>query len=111
MDTEKIVLYIALGIICLCLITALIVKIVKLCKMPKEERTKLLKTYLKGVIAWAEQEFAGSGRGAEKIEAVEKYFKEHASWLLKIVLKLSGKENLRELIEEGLKELKENFEK
>ena len=63
MDTEKIVLYISLGIICLCLITALIVKIVKLFKMPKEERTKLLKTYLKGAIAWAEQEFAGSGRG------------------------------------------------
>ncbi len=107
---DKIMLIIFIVVIAAIIIAAVIF-LIKILKMKPEERTKLLKTYLKGAIAWAEQEFAGSGRGAEKIEAVEKYFKEHASWLLKIVLKLSGKENLRELIEEGLKELKENFEK
>ena len=74
MDTEKIVLYISLGIICLCLITALIVKIVKLFKMPKEEREKVIKTYLKGVIMLAEDEIVGTERGEERLAMVEEYF-------------------------------------
>lgn len=107
---NKVMLIVVIVIIAIIIIAAVIF-LVKLLRMSAEERNNLLKTYLKGIIAWAEQEFVGSGRGAEKVEAVEKYFKEHASWLLKIVLKISGKDNLRELIEEGLKELKENFEK
>lgn len=107
---DKIFLIILIAVIAIVVIAAIIF-VVKIVKMKPEERTTLLKTYLKGAIAWAEQEFVGSGRGAEKIEAVEKYFNEHASWFLKIVLKLTGKGSLRELIEEGLSELKDSFNK
>ena len=111
MDTEKIVLYISLGIICLCLITALIVKIVKLFKMPKEEREKVIKTYLKGVIMLAEEEIVGTERGEERLAMVEEYFNKNAPWFLKILLGIFGKENLQELIELALKEVKESFVK
>jgi len=111
MDTEKIVLYISLGIICLCLITALIVKIVKLFKMPKEEREKVIKTYLKGVIMLAEEEIVGTEKGEERLAMVEEYFNKNAPWFLKILLRIFGKENLQELIELALKEVKESFVK
>lgn len=107
---DKIILIILIVVIAV-IVVAAIIFLVKILKMKPEERTELLKTYLKGAIAWAEQQFVGSGRGAEKIEAVEKYFNEHASWFLKIVLKLTGKQNLTQLIEEGLTEIKNNFTK
>ena len=107
MDTEKIVLYISLGIICLCLITALIVKIVKLFKMPKEEREKVIKTYLKGVIMLAEAEIVGTERGEERLAMVEEYFNKNAPLTYRIILFLLGKDNLKNLIEDALAEIKE----
>ncbi len=107
MDTEKIVLYISLGIICLCLITALIVKIVKLCKMPKEEREKVIKTYLKGIIMLAEEEIVGTKRGEERLAMVEEYFDKNAPLTYRIILFLLGKDNLKNLIEDALAEIKE----
>ena len=107
MDTEKIVLYISLGIICLCLITALIVKIVKICKMPKEEREKVIKTYLKGVIMLAEEEIIGTKRGEERLAMVEEYFNKNAPLTYRIILFLLGKDNLKNLIEDALAEIKE----
>ena len=107
MDTEKIVLYISLGIICLCLVTALIVKIVKLFKMPKEEREKVIKTYLKGVIMLAEEEIIGTKRGEERLAMVEEYFNKNAPLTYRIILFLLGKDNLKNLIEDALAEIKE----
>jgi hypothetical protein len=107
MDTEKIVLYISLGIICLCLIIALIVKIVKLFKMPKEEREKVIKTYLKGVIMLAEEEIVGTKRGEERLAMVEEYFNKNAPLTYRIILFLLGKDNLKNLIEDALAEIKE----
>ena len=107
MDTEKIVLYISLGIICLCSITALIVKIVKLFKMPKEEREKVIKTYLKGVIMLAEEEIVGTERGEERLAMVEEYFNKNAPLTYRIILFLLGKDNLKNLIEDALAEIKE----
>lgn len=110
MDTEKIVLYISLGIICLCLITALIVKIVKLCKMPKEEREKVIKTYLKGIIMLAEEEIVGTKRGEERLAMVEEYFDKNAPLMYRIILFLLGKDNLKNLIEDALAEIKETLQ-
>jgi hypothetical protein len=107
MDTEKIVLYISLGIVCLCLITALIVKIVKLCKMPKEEREKVIKTYLKGIIMLAEEEIIGTKKGEERLAMVEEYFNKNAPLTYRIILFLLGKDNLKNLIEDALTEIKE----
>ena len=107
MDTEKIVLYISLGIVCLCLITALIVKIVKLCKMPKEEREKVIKTYLKGIIMLAEEEIVGTKKGEERLAMVEEYFNKNAPLTYRIILFLLGKDNLKNLIEDALTEIKE----
>ena len=107
MDTEKIVLYISLGIICLCLITALSVKIVKLFKMPKEEREKVIKTYLKGVIMLAEEEIVGTEKGEERLAMVEEYFNKNAPLTYRIILFLLGKDNLKNLIEDALAEIKE----
>lgn len=110
MDTEKIVLYISLGIVCLCLITALIVKIVKLCKMPKEEREKVIKTYLKGIIMLAEEEIIGTKRGEERLAMVEEYFNKNAPLTYRIILFLLGKDNLKNLIEDALAEIKETLQ-
>jgi hypothetical protein len=107
MDTEKIVLYISLGIVCLCLITALIVKIVRLCKMPKEEREKVIKTYLKGIIMLAEEEIIGTKKGEERLAMVEEYFNKNAPLTYRIILFLLGKDNLKNLIEDALTEIKE----
>lgn len=106
---NDVIMWIIIGLVAAGVLAFLIYYIVKLCKMSKEERNKLLKTYLKGAIALAEQEIVGNKRGQEKLEAVEKYFKEHAPWFLKLVLFVAGKENLTELINEALQEVKDSF--
>ena len=71
----------------------------------------MLVTYLKGAVALAEKEIVGSSKGKEKLAMVEKYFNKNAPWFLKILLGIFGKENLQELIELALKEVKESFVK
>lgn len=109
MNIDKIILYAIIGIIAVCLLAFVITWIVKFCKMSKEEKIKMLKTYLKGLISLAEQEIVGSKTGAEKLAMVEEYFNKKAPIIYKIILALLGKDNLRELIESALKELKESF--
>ncbi len=109
MNIDKMILYIVIGILCVSLITFLIIKIVKFAKMSKEEKTKLLKTYLKGIISLAEQEVVGNKKGEEKLKMVEDYFNKKAPKVYKIVLLLLGKDNLKQLIEDSLKEIKESF--
>lgn len=53
----------------------------------------------------------GAGHGAEKLAEVENYFKTHAGLYYKIILRILGKENLKDLIEEALALVKKNFEK
>ena len=109
MNIDEIVLYSIIGIIAVCLLIFAIIQIVKFCKMSKEEKIKTLKTYLKGLVSLAEQEITGSKMGAEKLAMVEEYFNKKAPIIYKIILALLGKDNLRELIESALKELKESF--
>ena len=77
--------------------------------MKPEERKKVLITYLKGLVALAEQEILGNKRGEEKLKMVEEAFQKTAPWALKLMLKLSGANDLRELIELALQKAKETW--
>lgn len=107
---NDIIMWSIIGAVAVIALAILVVLIIKVCKMKPEERKKMIVVYLKGLVAWAEQEI-GAGHGEEKIKAVEDYFNKHASWFLKILLTLTGKDNLKELIELALSEVKEAFEK
>ena len=107
---DNIILWIIIGILGVAILGFIAIKAIKIFKMKPEERKKLLVTYLKGLVALAEQDIGG-GHGAEKLELVEKFFKEKAPFIYKASLMILGKESLKELIEEALKEIKESFEK
>ena len=111
LDMEhKIIYIIAIIAVIICLIF-FVVRIIKLCRLSKEERQKVLKTYLKGLVALAEQEIVGNKRGQERLEMVEESFRKKAPLVYKIILLLLGKDNLTQLIEDALKEIKDVFEK
>lgn len=109
METDKIILYAIIGVLVVTVLCILVIKIVKFAKMSKEERVEVLKTYLKGIIALAEQEIIGTKRGQEKLQMVEDYFNKKAPKIYKFILLLIGKDNLKELIETSLQEIKDNF--
>ena len=77
--------------------------------MSKEERMEEIMTYLKGIIALVEQEYIGSGRGKEKLAAVKELFDQRAPMFLKLMLKSIGVDDIEELIEKALSELKQSF--
>ena len=106
---EKIVMWIIIGVVCAGVLAFVIYNIIKISKMSAEDRKKVLITYLKGAIALAEQEIIGTKRGEERLKMVEDYFNENAPWFLKILLALMGKETLKQLIEDGLSEIKKSF--
>ena len=105
-----IIMYIILGVIGAAALAFVIYKIVQIAKMKPEERKELIKTYLKGLVAEAEKQI-GAGNGDLKLAQVEEWFNKKAPMVLKIVLSILGKENLKDLIEDALKEIKESFEK
>ena len=107
---ENIGLYLGIGAAVLAFLSYLATQIVKFCKMSKDDKRKLLLTYLAGLVTMAEDKI-GAGHGAEKLEEVENYFKTHAGLYYKMILKVFGKENLKDLIEEALALVKKNFEK
>jgi hypothetical protein len=107
---ENIILYIIIGVIGAGILAYLIYNIIKIAKMPKEERKQFLKTYLKGLDAEAER-IIGSGNGDIKLAQVEEWFNKKAPLIYKIVLTILGKDNLKDLINDALKEIKESFEK
>lgn len=104
-------MWIIIGIIGAGILTFIIYNIVKLLKMNPEQRKEVLKTYLKGLIVLAEQEIVGTKRGEERLKMVEDYFNKKAPIIYKIILLLIGKSNLKEFIEEALKEIKDVFDK
>lgn len=105
-----IIMYIILGVIGAAVLAFIIYKIVQIAKMKPEERKQLIKTYLKGLVAEAEKQI-GAGNGDIKFAQVEEWFNKKAPMILKIVLSILGKETLKDLIEDALKEIKESFEK
>lgn len=100
--------YILLGLVAAMAIIFVVLQIIKICKMSPEEKKKVLVTYLKGLVALAEKEI-GAGHGAEKLAMVEDYFKTKAPKIYKLMLFASGKDNLKELIELALSEIKNSF--
>ena len=107
---ENIGLYLGIGAIALAFLSYLVPQIIKFGKMSKDDKRKLLLTYLAGLVTMAEDKI-GAGHGAEKLAEVEAYFKTHAGLYYKMILKAFGKENLKGLIEEALQLVKKNFEK
>ena len=107
---SDIIMWIAIGVIAIAILTFVIYYIVKICKMSPEERRKTLLTWLKGAVALAEEEI-GAGHGDQKLAEVEAYFKKNAPWLLKILFMISGEDNLKGLIEEALTGVKNSFDK
>ena len=107
---ENIGLYLGIGAVVLAFLSYLATQIISFCKMPKEDKRKLLLTYLAGLVTMAEDKI-GAGHGAEKLAEVENYFKAHAGLFYKMILRVLGKENLKDLIEEALALVKKNFEK
>ena len=107
---ENIGLYLGVGAVVLAFLSYLVSQIIKFCKMSKDDKRKLLLTYLAGLVTMAEDEI-GAGYGAEKLAEVENYFNTHAGPYYKMILKVFGKENLKGLIEEALALVKKNFEK
>lgn len=108
---NDVIMWIIIGIVGAGLLAFLVYTIVRLCKMTPGKRRETIKTYLKGLIALAEQEIVGNKKGEERLAMVEEYFKQHASWFLKLLLLITGKDSLKELIEESLSEVKKSFEK
>lgn len=111
MSIDQIALYVVIGLIALAVLVFVVIWIAKFCKMSKEEKIKLVKTYLKGLVALAEQEIVGTKRGQERLKMVEELFQKKAPMVYKITLLLLGKDNLIQLIEDALKEIKVAFEK
>ena len=106
------ILMICLGCGALVVIIAWVVAtFVKIIRMEPEQREEAVKTYLKGLIAWAEKEFTGSGRGAEKLLSVLENFSKNAPIFVRLIMLIGGVDSLEALIEKALKELKESFEK
>lgn len=107
---NDIIMYAIIGAIGLVILGIALYWLIRVCKLSKEEKKKLLVTYLKGAVALAEHEI-GSGNGPQKLQEVEEYFDKHAGWFMKILRLVTGKEHFQELIELALKEIKESFEK
>ena len=107
---ESLIVYGSLAIIAIAILRYVIFKLVKIFKMPEEEKRKTIVSYLVGLVTMAEEKI-GSGHGEEKLAEVERYFKENAGLFYKIILKMFCKESLKDLIEEALRMVKNNFGK
>lgn len=108
MSEGVIVSLILIAIIAIVAIAAVIITVVKLKKLSPEERKKKILTFLKGAVALAQNELSKE-QGAEKLELVQKYFEKNAPWFIKLLFKISGEDNLKDLIELALEEIKKDF--
>ena len=107
---ESFIVYGSFAIIGIAMLGYVIFELVKFFKMSKEEKRKTIVSYLVGLVTMAEEKI-GSGHGEEKLAEVERYFKENAGLFYKTILKVFCKENLKDLIEEALRMVKNNFGK
>ena len=107
---ESFIVYGSFAIIGIAMLGYVIFELVKFFKMSKEEKRKTIVSYLVGLVTMAEEKI-GSGHGEEKLAEVERYFKENAGLFYKIILKMFCKESLKDLIEEALRMVKNNFGK
>ena len=106
---DNIIMYCIIAAIAVIALAFVIIWIIRFAKMTPEKKKETLKTYLKGLIALAEQEIVGTKKGEERLKMVEDYFNKNAPWFLKLLLILMGKDSLKELIEVALTEIKKSF--
>lgn len=107
---NEVVMWIIIGALAAIIIGFVAYKIISILKTGDEEKKKIIISFLVGLVNSAEG-VIGSGHGKEKLEQVEKWFYEKAPFVYRIMLKILGKENLKQLIESALKQIKENFGK
>lgn len=100
--------YVILGLAAVVINGWIVLSIIKIVKLPTDQKKEMVITYLKGLVALAEKTI-GSGHGQTKLAMVEDYFNKNAPMAYKTLLFFIGKENLRELIETALAEIKESF--
>ena len=110
MTIDQIFTYVILGIIAVIAVAYIVISIIKITKMTPDEKKAMLITYLKGLVAMAEATI-GSGHGQEKMAMVEEYFNTKAPMVYKTLLMFLGKDNLKDLVELALSEIKDSFEK
>ena len=107
-NIENILTYVGVGAIVAAVLVFVIYKVVKFCKMSKENKREVLLSYLIGLVTIAEEKI-GSGQGEKKLAEVEEKFQKNAGFFYKLILKVLGKDNLKDLIGEALVMVKKNF--
>ena len=105
---ENILMWTIIIAVLVAVIGYIVYQIIKISKMPAEQRKEMLIIYLKGLVCAAERAI-GDGNGPIKLQQVEEYFHKNASWFIKGLLFVTGTESLHDLIEVALKEVKEDF--
>lgn len=104
------VIWVIVGAVAAVAIAFIVAWLIKFFKKSPEERTAILVSFLVGLVTIAEKAFEDEhGAGAEKLKMVEEAFQKTAPWALKLMLKLSGANDLRELIELALQKAKETW--
>ena len=107
---NEVVMWVIVGVLAAIIVGFVAYKVIKIFKTGDEDKKKIIISFLVGLVNSAEGAI-GSGHGKEKLEQVEKWFYEKAPFIYKIMLKILGKDNLKDLIECALKQIKENFGK
>lgn len=95
---NEIAMYITIGLIGIICLVILIMNIVTFCGLSKQQKKEILKTYLRGLIKIAIEEFGKEI--LQSVEDFEKYFKENSPAFYKILLLFIGKDSLKDIIEE-----------
>lgn len=104
--------WIMLALFAIIVIAGAVIKfVVPFKKLTKEERKQKLLDLLYSFVVIAENDIKGNGMGAVKLKYVEDLFYQNAPFVYKLFLKFSDAEDLKELVEEALATVKDNFEK
>ena len=106
-----ILIWVLYGLAAAIVIVFAVINIVKIAKMPTEERKERIIEFLMGLVAMAEEKWLDTGKGKEKLAWVEAEFSKRAPWLIKIILLVTKSADLHELIEKALERLKASFGK
>lgn len=96
--------WVIFGLVAAAALGLLIYRIVKLAKMPADQRKEQILAYLKEIIVIVENEVA-CGNQDDEIAQVEAYFQKHATRFIKTLLMLTGKACLKDLIKEALEQV------
>ena len=105
------IVWVIIGIVAAIVLAVVIYFIVKIVKMSPEQRKKVIMNFLMGLVTTAENLYVEHGMGKEKIEEVQKAFKQTAPWFLKILLVVTKSADLNDLIERALTKVKETWGK